>query len=94
MSLPPTVYSVDSSANAIYLFDIGDSHYEGNNQGGLSVIFTRHARIRLINKNAFDDLATVEISVYKGDSFEDKLESFDAATYNIENGNVVATKGG
>lgn len=87
----PTVYSVDSSADALYLFDVGDSRYEGNTKGGLSVIYTRHARIRLMKKTGFD-LATVEIAVYKGQYFEDQLEDFSAATYNIENGTVITTK--
>lgn len=87
----PTVYPVDSSANAVYLFDVGESYYEGNTKGGLSVMYKRHARIRLLNKNGFD-LATVEIGVYKGQNFEDKLEDFSAATYNIDNGNVTVTK--
>src|SRR6476620_2067057 len=59
----PTVYSVDSFANAVYLYDIGSSIYEGNNRGMFSVIFRKHARIRLMNKNGFDE-ATVEIHLY------------------------------
>ncbi|HNP21878.1 MAG TPA: transglutaminase domain-containing protein [Panacibacter sp.] len=86
----PIVYSVDSSANALYLFDVGDSHYE-ENTGGLSVVFSRHARIRLMNKNGFD-LATVEIPIYQSKNFEERLDDFSAATYNIENGNVMVTK--
>jgi len=85
------VYAVDSSANAIYLYDVGDSHYEGNNKGLFDVVFNRHARIRLINKNGFD-IATVEIHLYVSGNFEERLLDLDAATYNIENGKVVTTK--
>ena len=88
----PTVYSVDSSATAVYLYDVGASFYEGNNSGGFSVVYNRHARIRLMNKNSFDEMAKLEIELYKNGSFEEKLEDLDAATYNIENGKVVATK--
>src|SRR6476659_1200088 len=56
-----------------------------------SVIFRKHARIRLMNKNGFDE-ATVEIHLYNVGNIIDKLEDLDAATYNIENGKVVATK--
>lgn len=87
----PVAYAVDSTAAAIYLFDVGASYYEGNNTGGFSVIFKRHARIRLMNKNGFD-MATVQFRVFKGNNFEDKLEDIDAATYNIEDGKVKATK--
>lgn len=88
----PKAYSVDSSANGVYLYDVGKSYYEGNLKGDFDVIFNKHARIRLINKNSFDDLATVEIRLYKDGNFEEKLKDLDAATYNIENGKVVATK--
>jgi hypothetical protein len=87
----PTVYSVDSFANAVYLYDVGSSTYEGNTEGGLSVIYHRHARIRLMNKNGFD-IATVSIHLYNDGKFVEKLEDFDAATYNIEAGKVVVTK--
>jgi len=82
---------VDSSANAVYLYDVGSSTYEGNNRGMFNVIFHKHARIRLMNKNGFDE-ATLEIHLYNDGDITDKLEDLDAATYNIENGKVVVTK--
>ena len=85
-------YEVDSSAHGVYLYDVGKSFYEGNNKGDFNVVFNKHSRIRLINKNSFSDLATVEIKLYKELNFEEKLEDLDAATYNIENGKVVVTK--
>jgi hypothetical protein len=87
----PAVYSVDSSASAVYLYDVGSSIYEGNTQGGLSVIYHKHARIRLMNKNGFD-LATLKIHLYNDGEFAETLEDLNAATYNIENGKVVVTK--
>src|SRR5690242_16609701 len=87
----PKSYPVDSSASSIYLYDVGSSTYQGNTRGMFDVVFNRHARIRLINKNGFD-LATVEIHLYKDGQFEEKLEDLDAATYNVENGKVVVTK--
>lgn len=87
----PAVYSVDSSANAIYLYDVGSSYYQGNTKGLFDVVFNRHARIRLINKNGFG-LATVEIHLYVNGEFEERLLDLDAATYNMENGKVVVTK--
>lgn len=86
------LYAVDSLANAVYLFDAGSSLYEGNSSGSFNVIFKKHARIRLLNKNSFDDVATVEIRLLKDGTFEEKLQDLDAATYNIENGKVVSTK--
>jgi len=85
------VYAVDSSASAVYLYDVGSSYYQGNTKGSFDVVFTKHARIRLINKNGFD-LATVEIHLYNDGKIEERLVDLDAATYNIENGKVVMTK--
>lgn len=89
----PTVYSIDSNANAVVLADIGDSKFEGNNSGDFSLIFNRIKRIRIINKNGFDE-ATIEIPLYHSAtnvSNEEKLDKLEAVTYNIENGKVVAT---
>lgn len=87
----PSAYAVDSSANAVILFDIGSSSYDADIDGGLAVVFKRHTRIRLLNHNAFD-LADRSISMFVSNGFEEKIQSFQAATYNIENGKVQATK--
>ncbi len=87
----PAVYAVDSAANAVYIYDAGSSAFEGNNDGGFNVIYRKHARIRLINKNSFE-LATVEIHLYNETDFKEKIEDLDAATYNFENGKIVVTK--
>ncbi|MEX6687752.1 DUF3858 domain-containing protein [Danxiaibacter flavus] len=88
----PTVYSVDSSANAVILADVGETVFEGNSKGNFSLIFTRLRRTRLLNKNSFDNEATVEIPLYVDGSIEEKLEDIDAVTYNLEDGKIVATK--
>ncbi|QEC69053.1 DUF3857 domain-containing protein [Panacibacter ginsenosidivorans] len=88
----PTAYAVDSAADAVYLYDVGNSYYEGNTSGDFNVIYHKHTRIRLMKKNSFDDVATIEIRLYKEGTFEEKLEDLDAATYNIENGKVIVTK--
>ncbi|MEP6844671.1 MAG: transglutaminase domain-containing protein [Panacibacter sp.] len=87
----PKVYAVDSAADAVYLYDIGSSEYREDNSASFDVVYDRHARIHLLNKNSFD-LATVEIQLYKNGNYEEKLADLDVATYNIENGKVVVTK--
>lgn len=86
------VYSLDSSAAAIYLFDQGASHYEGNGNGLFDVIFETHIKVRLLKKTSFDEMATIKIPVVKSTYYEEKLEGLEAATYNLENGQVVTTK--
>lgn len=87
----PAAYAVDSAAHAVYLFDAGSSSFVGNNNGFFSVIYKRHTRIRLLNKNAFD-LATVEIDLFGKNESAQKLDDLDVCTYNLENGKVVVTK--
>ncbi|MES2329096.1 MAG: transglutaminase domain-containing protein [Bacteroidota bacterium] len=84
---------VDSNSNAVVLADVGSTEFVGNNNGDFSLVFKQHKRILLRNRNAFDE-ATVKIHVYTGTDFstEERFEDFEATTYNIENGQVVATK--
>jgi transglutaminase superfamily protein/uncharacterized protein DUF3858/uncharacterized protein DUF3857 len=88
----PQVYSIDSSAEAVYLYDIGSAHDEGNTSGWFSVVFKVSERIRLLKKNSFDHLATIKIPLYVKEAEKEKLEDLQAATYNLEDGKVVQTK--
>lgn len=87
----PTHYKVDSTADAVYLFETGVSTIVGNNKGFFSIEHTTHVRIRLLKKNAFD-LATVALNIYVNGNDPHRLDKLEAATYNLENGKVVATK--
>lgn len=48
-------------------------------------------RIRILNRNAFD-VATISIPLYASDSYEERVESLDASTYNLVNNAVEVTK--
>src|SRR4030095_6612437 len=85
------VYSIDSSASAVIIADIGSSEIAGNLKGWFSIEFKHFKRIHILNKNAYD-LANVEILLYTDGSSEEKLENLKAHTYNLENGKVVETK--
>ncbi len=87
----PAFYPVDSSADAVYLFDVGSSKYTGNNKGYFSVVFERKFRIRLLHKNSFD-LTTVKIFMETDKGDPQKLEEFEATTFNVEDGKVAGTK--
>ena len=87
----PQVYSIDSSADAVYLYDIGSAHYEGNTSGWFSVVYQMHERIRLLHKNSFEHLTTVKIPLYIKDADREKLEDLQAATFNLEDGKVIQT---
>ncbi len=88
----PKVYSIDSSAEAVYLFDGGNSKFQGNTKGWFDIVFTIHKRIRLLSRNSFDDLSKVEIPFYTGNyEYQQKISNLQASTYNLENGKVVVT---
>src|SRR5689334_1495826 len=90
-TLQKKVYSLDSSAEAVVLSDIGEASIEGNSKGWFSVYTTRHKVIHILNKSAYDE-ATVEVPLYIDGTEEEKLEELKAVTYNLEGGKVVETK--
>jgi len=82
---------LDSNVNAIVLSDQGSTEFEGNSKGWFSMIYRRHKRIKLINKNGFD-AADISIVLYSDGQDAEKLSVLKANTYNLENGNVVTTE--
>lgn len=82
---------LDSNVNAIVLSDQGSTEFEGNSKGWFSMIYRRHKRIKLINKNGFD-AADISIVLYSDGQDAEKLSMLKANTYNLENGNVVTTE--
>jgi transglutaminase-like putative cysteine protease len=86
-----TIYSLDSSANAIVIADFGSTEIVGNNKGGFSLEFKKFKRAHILNKNGYD-IANVEIGIYTNGSSEEELVSLKAVTYNIENGKIVEAK--
>jgi uncharacterized protein DUF3858 len=91
-TLAPTVYALDSTANAVILFDLGQVKFEeGSYTHGLGVIFEKHTRIHLLNRKAFG-LATIVLSYARKNSANPVIDNFKGATYNLEEGKVVAVK--
>lgn len=89
--LEKKIYSLDSSANAVYLADVGSTQIVGNNKGWFSFEYKRRTRIHILNKNGYDE-ASVEIPLYANGNYEEKLDAIKAVTYNLENGKIVETK--
>jgi hypothetical protein len=67
------VYSLDSSANAVVLSDVGEASIEGNSKGWFSVVTNRHKVVHILNKAGYNE-ATVEIPLYVNGADEEKLE--------------------
>ncbi len=83
---------IDSNANAVILSDVGSVHFIGNSHSWFSYVYQRQTRIKILNKKAIGDLATVVIPLYREGENAELVDKIAASTYNLENGQVVVTK--
>ena len=82
--------AMDSGMAAIVLADIGSASLEGY-ESGFRVVFKRHTRIKILNRNGYDAAkVTLRYSGYDNEAGT-PLKSLQAATYNLEDGKVVQT---
>lgn len=86
-----SVYSIDSSADAVIIAEVGNSKMKGNNDGGFSLEFKTYRRAHILKKPGYE-IANVEIALYTNGRDEEELKNLKAVTYNLENGKVVETK--
>ena len=86
----PALAITDSNATAVILADKGETHYVGT-KNWFARVYTRHTRIKIIDKRAFD-LATVKIYLEGQQDNREKLGNVSASTFNIENGQLSQTK--
>ncbi len=80
-----TSYPADPGADAVYLEDYGQVSMSAID--GIGIVFVLHQRIKIINSDGFD---YADFNLPYG--IHDKIERIQAATYNIENGEVVTSK--
>ncbi|WP_295123323.1 DUF3857 domain-containing protein [uncultured Chitinophaga sp.] len=85
-----STYKVDTGASAVVLFDIGSTEFEAD-RGWFQLVFKRHRRVKIINKNGYD-AANEAISVYVSGASEERLSNLRGATYNLEDNKVVTTQ--
>ena len=83
-------YPQDTSANAVVLYKKRYTHYEYNQSTGWNIITEVHERIKLYNKDGFDN-ATRKVRLFTRGS-ENEIFSVKAYTYNLEKGKTVKTK--
>ena len=84
-------YDIDKDAGAVILNKKRDLSIVGNGKSGFSLEDHYHYVIHILNKKSYDE-ATIQISLYKTDEMEERIKSFKASTYNLENGKVAETK--
>jgi hypothetical protein len=78
-------YSGDTSAVAVVLFDQGHANiFIG---ASVNITYRRHVRIKIFNKEAFEEWANVSLLVERG-----SFSRLRGVAYNLENGRVVETE--
>jgi hypothetical protein len=82
-----TSYAPDLGADAVYLENFGRVHLTFSAEGGIQTVFECHSRIKILNNDGFK-YADFKKTFYNSG----KIERIQAATYNLENGMIVASK--
>ena len=82
---------IDSNASAVIIANVGSVEFVGNNNGWISYVYKRSARIKILKNKAYD-AATTKIYLYGKNDEQDQIDNFHASTYNISNNKVIETK--
>ncbi|RNL52404.1 DUF3857 domain-containing protein [Pedobacter jejuensis] len=80
---------LDSNANAIVLKEFGTSTIQiSDKTSGTELIFEYHVKIKIYNKEGYDQ-ANIVIPTYKNGTREEYINTIKASTFNYENGHFV-----
>lgn len=90
-NLAMTEYAKDTTAAAIILCDYGWSYFNYTDNAGFQLMFERHCRIKILDKNGLN-WADVSIPLYNNSFGKEKIGVIKACTYNLENGKIVKEK--
>lgn len=82
------IYPKDSTANALVIYEVGNSYIEKDNYNLKTEI---KRKLKILNRNGFKQ-ANIVIPLYKKDNNAEKISDITATTYNIENGKVTQVK--
>lgn len=83
-------YEEDEQAEAVVIFDYGQSTFEQSGNG-FNIIFYHKARVKIL-ENSGVDYAEVEIPIYIEGNTPEKVTSIEGVTYNLENGQIARTE--
>ena len=82
-------YDKDTSAEAVVIYDIGESGFYMI-ENGFNLYFKRQTKIKVLKKSYINN-AEYSIPIYKGSEGSEKIQEFEAVTYNFKNGRVIKT---
>ncbi len=84
--LDMTVYSPDSSASAVILFDNGETEVVYNEKNGqFEIKYSRHVRIKVLTKDGLD-WANFSIPLYSSSGMREQVSRLRGFTFNKQNG--------
>ena len=84
-------YEKDPEATAVVLFDIGETKFVNNINGGYDMIYKRKKRVKVLNA-AEAELADISIPFYyKTYDQSEKVREIKATSYNLDNGQIIKT---
>lgn len=84
-------FANDKNADALMIYDIGDSRFIESATGGLEIYFERKFKIKILKKSGFK-WSEIEIPYYfEGEIFE-QVTDVEAISYNIEGGIIKQDK--
>ncbi len=86
-----TTGSLDTSADAVVVADLGISTFEGNPKGWFTLEFKHSKRIRILKRTGFE-AGNITIPLYVSGTNVEKVTGLHATTYTLEGGKVVETK--
>ncbi len=82
------IYEKDSTANALVLYEYGNSYVEKQN---FNLVTEEKHKIKILNREGFKN-ATITIYLYNTKNRSEKVKDIVATTYNQTNGKVIKTK--
>ncbi len=82
-------YEKDPSAEAVVIYDIGESYFRESSDG-LELNFERRMKIKIFNKAGLK-WAEISIPYYREKNDWEKVHSIEGNTYNFENGKLQIT---
>ncbi|WP_443939162.1 transglutaminase domain-containing protein [Pedobacter sp. MW01-1-1] len=82
---------LDSAANAVVLREFGATRLMFNeNNGGMEVLFEYHTRIKIYNKEGFEQ-ANIEIPLWRNGNNAEDIAELKASTINYQDGSFTVT---
>lgn len=86
--LETNIYTKDSTANALVIYEIGNSYID---KFDFKLKHKFQQKLKIINRKGFDE-ATISISLSNNDISEEKILNIVATTFNLIDGEIVSTK--